>query len=435
MKNSSFVRIVASIIILLSLFDCQDNSQLQPNKLSELSDNLLVTLDQAEKIASIEIGGKIVSGSNLRVEADTSNKRNITDSKTFKDKRDGSDAFHVINFHKLDSKTSQNQQAGFVIISADKRIVPVLASSETNYFDMENIPSGVDIWVEIVLNELSRAKNLKTPKPDIEYLWKEYDAKPRNGKVSTPYPTCPQGYYTNTGILLNTAWGQGGTYNLMCPANGCDACGKARVGCGPVAIGQVWNYYGKPIQSSSNYGVGYISTTFHYPLANQRSGIYCDIASTPSNEQEMALLLREAGTAANTNYNYLWSCSALTWREDVKTAFAFAGYSNAGQRGSFINNLGSVNTELINGKPVIIDGNTSFNLSNWHIWIIDGYDSNIWYTPNPSNPYNCDINTLVKYHLNWGWGGYSNGWYVLGNFQGGGDLYNYALNVTFGMRS
>jgi Peptidase C10 family/Spi protease inhibitor len=378
-KSNSFILkmlIIISVPILLT--QCNDHPQLAPESVSTttVTDSLSVTLNQAEKIANLEISGKSNAGiaSNSRVAADTSNKnRIITDSKTFKDKKDNSAAFHVINYHKIDAKTNKKQMAGFVIISADRRLVPVLASSETNRFNIDSIPEGVNIWVEMVFNELSKAKEkLKSPNQSVTYLWKEYEAKQKNGRVATPYPVCPSGIYTNTGVLLKTEWAQGTTYNLTCPPIGCGPCGRAYTGCGPTAIAQVWNYYQKP---NFYYSAGGGQTYYDYPLPASRTGFYCDFSTTPLKDRHMAVLLKEAGIGAQTNYNYLGSCSSLTWRDNVRQAFIYAGYSNPGQRGNLISNLTAINSELLNGKPVILDGNTSFNLSNWHIGVMDGYES------------------------------------------------------------
>ncbi len=436
-SNSFILKMLVIILVPILLTQCNDSVQLAPESLTMnlVIDSLSVTLKQAEKIANLELNGKpmVNIASNLRVGADTTNKnRVITDSKTYRDKKDNSAAFHVINYHKIDTKTNKKQDAGFVIVSADRRLVPILASSETNSFSIDSIPQGVDIWVEMVLSELSKAKaKLKTPKPDVEYLWKEYEAKQKNGRVSTPYPVCPPGSYTNTGILIATEWDQGQTYNLMCPNIGCGPCGNAYTGCGPTAIAQVWNYYQKPSFYYSPGGVTY----YDYPLPVTRTGYYCDYYSTPIKDRHMATLLKEAGTAAQTNYNYWGSCSSLTWRDKVRQAFIYFGYSNPGQRGGLISNLTSINSELLNGKPVILDGNTSFNLSDWHIWVMDGYESYIWFNQTYTPPYICSSGSYARYHLNWGWGGRANGWYILNNFQGlNGDVYDYALNATFGMR-
>ena len=431
MKNVFNPRNVIFIFLCLLLLNCgkKENYQLLPQIGSE---NLNVTLLQAKRIANLEMtNGSVVSKKSTRTSVDSSGSRGISDAKTYRNEKDNSDAFHVINHFKVDSKTNLKQSAGFTIISADKRIVPILASSETGRFETENILKGVDIWVEMVLNEIKLAKsNLKEPTPTVAYLWEQYDSKPKNGRTTNPYPVCPSGSHTNTGILINTTWSQDATYNLSTPMNGCSSCGRANTGCGPTAIAQVWNYYQKPVSYPSANG----STYYDYPLAVRKTGDYCDLYTTPIKEMHMAVLLSTAGIAAQTNYNYAGSCSALTWRNDVKTAFIYAGYSNSGQRGGLIDNLTTVNSELINGKPVIIDGNTSLNFNDWHIWIIDGYDSYTWFTPESNPPYTCIVNSYTKYHLNWGWEGASDGWYVLYNFVGRGEVYDYALNVTFGMR-
>ena len=61
--------------------------------------------------------------------------------------------------------------------------------------------------------------------------------------------------------------------------------------------------------------------------------------------------------------------------------------------------------ELALGRPVYMAGVSMFNL-NAHAFVVDGYDGN------------------HRFHLNLGWGGYPNGYYLL-------DVYDHGYNAQY----
>lgn len=348
------------------------------------------------------------------------------------DDEKGEALFHVINYTSKDGKS----EAGFMIISGDRRVTPILAKGDKEKFDLKDLPKGLDIWVNMVVHGIKRGKaELVKPARKIEAMWQMYEGAAR---YIDPIVGCPDNYYVNSGVLLSTQWGQGFTYNMVCPTrNGCP-CNHANAGCGPVAVAQVWNYYQKPVSYNRNG----VNINYNYPLPNQRYqfpvGVdVCDENNAPFDLIQMAQLIRQAGLGTQSNYNYP-NCNTLTWRENVKDAFQWATYSNSGHRVSFNSNSTSIKSELLSGHPVIIDGTTGpFNFNDWHIWVIDGYEeSNYYYLIDPNDPNSGCLSVMqVFHHLNWGWNGAGpNAWYGLSGFIGAGSHYDTNLNVTLGMR-
>lgn len=67
-----------------------------------------------------------------------------------------------------------------------------------------------------------------------------------------------------------------------------------------------------------------------------------------------------------------------------------------------------VKSNVAEGRPVILSGS---NGSVGHMWVCDGYKS-IKYEFN-----NCTGNTNLYLHMNWGWGGYGNGFFAYNDFN------------------
>ncbi|GAB3221850.1 hypothetical protein GCM10027454_14680 [Algoriphagus aestuariicola] len=112
---------------------------------------------------------------------------------------------------------------------------------------------------------------------------------------------------------------------------------------------------------------------------------------------------------------------------------------NANYSSVFVNNFGystasrtsyssaTVRSELDNLRPVILSGATQ---SGWwifkkytegHMWVSDGYLRAVY----------CSGQTLLKLHMNWGWGPNSgNGFYNYNSFNPivGGTTYNFNAN-------
>ena len=73
-----------------------------------------------------------------------------------------------------------------------------------------------------------------------------------------------------------------------------------------------------------------------------------------------------------------------------------------------------VKTDLDQGRPLVYKGYTS-DYSAGHAFVVDGYDGDY-------------------FHLNWGWSGSYNGWYLLSNLSPGGYTFSTWQGVTVDRR-
>ena len=222
---------------LINVENPSDSSSLNDNKPGDmsvsLSDALNVSKSYFENV--FEMSNK----KNGRVGGDTllANVKNkkLKDSKIYKDDKSNEDLFYLFRY----------EGGGFSIISADKRMTPVLAFSETNEFSNDDL-DGVREWITVTKLAIRKVKkDLKEPNDSEKYLWKIYLKQSKNGRTSV---TCPPDEWFDTGRYVDAVaqWGQSGEYKFYSPNdNGC-SCQKKPAGCGAVAMAQIMRHHQHP---------------------------------------------------------------------------------------------------------------------------------------------------------------------------------------------
>jgi len=194
-------------------------------------------------------------------------------------------------------------------------------------------------------------------------------------------------------------------------------CGKAYAGCVPIAIAQVMKFHQYPISYNwssmpNNYGT---TTT-----ASLIKDIHNSITINVFGNEIPAISYDCDGTGVDKDYN----TSGV-----FKNKF---GYSSASQAGY---NYETVKQQLRLTRPVILGGGRK---SGWwifstykdgHMWVCDGFRrSFIWSE-------DCSMGWGYLYlHMNWGWGGYENGWYAFNNFNPDTYTFNYQVKMVYNIK-
>ncbi len=305
-------------------------------------------------------------------------------SSVFVNNYDGLTTFYVFKF----------QSGGFVIISADDAVIPVLGYSECGYFDENNMPPNESAWLEnyskeieyIVINNIDNKETVKQ--------WNDT----RNG------------IFNNLKLSVNplcaTTWDQDSPYNQSCPSN-------TYAGCVATAMAQVmkkWNYpaTGSGSHSYTTATNGYTcsanfgATNYDWTnMLNSYSG-----GSTSAQKAAVATLIYHCGVSVNMDYDASGS-GAYTW--DVQTSLInFFNYSPSAEV-QFKDYFTSTNwsnmlkAELDEGRPVLYSGDDG---SAGHAFVCDGY------------------NISGLFHFNWGWSGSANGYFSIGSLNPIGYSFN-----------
>lgn len=295
-----------------------------------------------------------------------------------------SDAYYVFN----------NDAGGFVIIAGDDAVTPVLGYTSTGSFDAENLPDG--------LKDL-----LKSYERQIAALGDNYVAN----------QTATRAAFTGEKLLKTAKWNQGNPFNKYTPNN-------YVTGCVATAGAIVMKHHGYPAK-----GTGSHSYTWNGKTLTANFGHDYDWASMPvkydgTNDADfdgVARLMADLGVAVEMNYAKDGSGSYIG---DLVTALQkYYGYSKL----SHLMAIEDVGAEAWNGRlREEIDANrpvlyaASDPARGGHAFVIDGYKDE-------------------SFSVNWGWGGYCDGFYQIGALNPEsegmptGDKYNVGQSAVFGM--
>lgn len=296
-----------------------------------------------------------------------------------------SDAYYVFN----------NDAGGFVIIAGDDAVTPVLGYTSTGSFDAENLPDG--------LKDL-----LKSYERQIAALGDNYVAN----------QTATRTAFTGEKLLKTAEWNQNAPFNKYTPNN-------YVTGCVATAGAIVMKHHGYPAK-----GTGSHSYTWNGKTLSASFEHTYDWASMPAKYDGtndaafdgVARLMADLGVAVEMQYAKGGSGASM---EDLLTALKkYFGYSKYA-RLLAIADLGAevwndrLRAEIDANRPILysaVDSN-----KGGHSFVIDGYKDE-------------------SFSVNWGWGGYCDGFYRIGALNpetGGkplGDQYNLSQSAVFSLQ-
>ena len=295
-----------------------------------------------------------------------------------------SDAYYVFN----------NDAGGFVIIAGDDAVTPVLGYTSTGSFDAENLPDG--------LKDL-----LKSYERQIAALGDNYVAN----------QTATRAGFTGEKLLKTAEWNQMAPFNKYTPQN-------YVTGCVATAGAIVMKHHGYPAK-----GTGSHSYTWNGKTLSANFEQTYDWASMPAKYDGtndaafdgVARLMADLGVAVEMQYNKDGSGAYIG---NLVTAMQkYYGYSKL----SHLMAIEDVGAEAWNGRlREEIDANrpvlyaASDPAGGGHAFVIDGYKDE-------------------SFSVNWGWGGYCDGFYQIGALnpesagKPTGDKYNVSQSAVFGM--
>ncbi|MBN2669627.1 MAG: C10 family peptidase [Bacteroidales bacterium] len=305
-------------------------------------------------------------------------------------------------------------QDGFVITSAQDFTRPVLAYSDEFNVDFNNLSpelrfvlDGYNLQIQYGIDHFAR------PTEKITSSWQNLRLNLSN-KSSV---------VDEVGPLLITTWNQSPYYNDLCPADGTGE--HAVVGCVAVAMAQVMKYYNYPSQGEGSKSYYDNSGLTHYANINYANETY-EWNNMPKYlagaNEDLAKLMYHCGHTTEMDWEVDGSGTQSSY---VVTALEnYFKYSTSANEYTRQNWNGSYNytdaqwelmirNELDLLRPIVYSGFTSSGGAG-HAWNCDGYQS--------------DDEGGYLYHMNYGWGGYGNGYFALDNLiagvtPGGDDEY------------
>lgn len=319
------------------------------------------------------------------------------------EKKDDSELFpiHVFNF---------SDEKGFALMSGDARVPSLIALSDKGSIDTLQIIDnpGFAVFVEGLQSSFNSGFN-----PGV------IDSTHIGGIPTYDYGPWENYYYSRDGYC-NVSWGQGSSYNDLCPViNG----QRALTGCVATSVAQ--------LMAANKYPTSYKNYQFDWLSMTANDNIY---SVSDDAKYQIAVLMSELGTSENLNVSYGVTASGAQAADIPRTLVNF-GYSNGGQLKDY--STEQVSDELKNGHCVVLSGyankleNKLGNVvvrtfyTNGHAWLGHGLlerRRNVRvYNGSSSSGYT----ELASYILcNWGWDGYHNGFYLSNAFNAGANPYN-----------
>lgn len=306
---------------------------------------------------------------------------------------------------------------GYVIVSGDDRTQAILGYTDAGSYDPAKLPDNVRYWLDYYAYEISRLDETVTATPQ--------GAKPAGAPR--------RARFARLDPLLSCQWNQDGPYWNDCPVLDNRHC---YTGCVCTAAAQVMYYHKWPQGATTNIPsstFSYNNVTYQLPELpsttfdwNNMLGKYSGNNYNGTQAAAVAKLMRYVGQAAKSGYGLDGTGAGFT--EVVNSLRNYFGYDiNCRQlyRVHYPSDEAweeMIYNELTTNGPVAYAGATS---TGAHAFVCDGYDGN------------------GKFHINWGWGGYCDGYYVLsvlapdGSGIGGStsaDGYNRGMEIIAGVK-
>ena len=297
---------------------------------------------------------------------------------------------------------------GYVIVSGDDRTPEILGYVDKGSFDEENIPENMKSWLQLYVDQI---KFLADNNITVDKRAVKARALARATRHSVP-------------VMLTSRWNQGKPYNITCPKyyleddeNETTALPQKigpAAGCVATAMAQVVNFYKYPAKTRlviPAYSITYTSKKNGSQKTVSQKAIP---RNTPIDWDNMRDTYNwEDGHVANAQDSAVANLMHMCGQAVQMHYGPSSGAVTSNAKDFFINTLGFddsaywvdrsscsidewfdlIYDELAAGYPVLFNGHSS---GGGHAFVLDGFDGE------------------QLFHVNWGWGGSSDGWFLVG---------------------
>ena len=300
---------------------------------------------------------------------------------------------------------------GYVIVSGDDETYTILGYTDQGSFDYSTLPPNMKEWLDDYASQIAAIQTKKV--------------SGRRASIATHPRVEP---------LVKSKWSQGYPYNLTCPEYFND--GRSVTGCVATAMAQLLYYNREKSVDETQAAMPAYDTWSAHPTTGQHlhvegipEGSPIDWANmkdeygSANDKQRKAVadLMHYCGVAVKMDYT-----NKSSGAQSYEAYQAFTKYFGYGSSVKYVSDATDdaqwdniIYNEIQAQRPIYISG---ANSSGGHAFVCDGYDGNY-----------C-------YHINWGWGGTSDGYYLLTNLTpgqqgigGSGDGYTAYREIIIGL--
>ena len=276
---------------------------------------------------------------------------------------------------------------GYVLVSGDDRFTEVLGYSDSGTYDESRLPDNMKAWLQGYIAEMQ------------EMDARGYAPVKSSRRATEAWPAIKP--------MTTTKWFQQAPYNDLLPSD--EVTGHNPAGCMTIATAQVVNYWakktGKPAKTLKPIPA---YTTETYKMAIEELPVTdfdwtkmrnaYDETSAEADKAEVAKLIKYCAYANQSDFTPIVTGGKIVAIPNTLIEyFGFDNTANVQMHDMFSHADWSlmIYNELKNQRPVIYGASMTEITIAGHAFVIDGYDGD------------------EMFHINFGWGGKSDGYYRL----------------------
>lgn len=291
------------------------------------------------------------------------------------------EAFYVFNIG----------EKGFVIIAGDDAHRPVIGYSEESTFDVNDIPPALAYYLDGVAECMLQLRHAVAT-PDVAAEWASVL---EHGRLITRHRG------RDTGYFCQTQWDQNYPYNYCCPDDPDGSGGHAIVGCLATAMSQLMRFWAYPTQ-----GVG------SHCYDHENYGEICaDFGNTNYDWDNMPNILDNNSSEAEK-----LATGTLCFHCGVTIDMGYGPDGSGGASGPI---PGVMHTYFNYCDQIVQLSRNDYETETWKAMVREQFDMGwpMYYggcQDGGCHAFVCDgYDDKDMFHFNLGWGGSSDGWYLI----------------------
>ena len=280
---------------------------------------------------------------------------------------------------------------GFVIIAGNDAHRPVIGYSAESAFDASNIPPALAYYLDGVAECVLQMHDAVAT-PDVAAEW---NSVLQHGRLISRHGG------RGTGYFCTTKWNQSYPYNYCCPEDPAGSGGHAIVGCLATAMSQLMRFWAYPAQ-----GIG-----DHCYYHGDYGQICADFGNTTYDWDNMPNVLNNNSSEAEK-----LATGTLCFHCGVTIDMGYGPDGSGGASGP----IPGVMNQYFNYSDAIVQlRRDDYGTETWKAMVREQFDMGwpMYYggcQDGGCHAFVCDgYDDYDMFHFNLGWGGSSDGWYLI----------------------
>ncbi len=282
---------------------------------------------------------------------------------------------------------------GFIIISANDFYRPIIGYSENGTFDYNNIPPALRDYLDgITAGRSKNTTSLNSAAPDVAADWQMLE---KTGRLVSRHGGKDSDY------LVKTQWNQSYPYNYFCPEDPDGSHGHTYVGCLATAMAQLVAFWKYPEHGNGS----------HCYYHNDYGQICADFENTYYDWDHIANKINE-----NSPIEEIEAVALISFHCGVMIDMGYGPDGSGGASGPI---PGALHTYLSYSDANIQLQRDDFETETWKNMVREQFDMGwpMYYggcQDGGCHAFICDgYDDADMFHFNLGWGGGSDGWYLI----------------------